>query len=217
MDDYGHIDWDEDPKQISYVSERDEEVPLFAVFKYSEKDSLSDAEVADSLEFMYGAQLSEKDIEIARSYWEIDEELYGVLEDHSEDAKHSTENLHHFARQRYKNRREMRRNKLALELNGVRRLVNYDGEMGKVQSLVEDQAESRDFRIRYAPQKEDTYRNTMELQVVQSPGSEQEMYVGMEDDVLYVGSTVSAFEREFDAVDKEFETAVEQELNNLVY
>lgn len=137
-------------------------------------------------------------------------------------------NLHEVARKQQEKRKMLQRAKESTRIEdqmeitleedeGSYEIVTYlNGSMSELQDLVEEKVRSRDFKIRYKPTEDQSYRGNTEFQVVEDAEAGDEVYVGVEDGKIYVGSTLSEIDREFENVE-DAEAAVNQELNNLIY
>lgn len=170
------------------------------------------------------------------SYFEQGDDMEDLFDsfDYSEEqireaieySTHSTENMHEVARgaremndlfDEVDGKRIEKKLDLALAEDGDHEFVDYlDGQMADVEDLVEEQASRREFKIRYNPNEEQQYRSNMEMHVVINEDADEEVYIGVENEEVYVGSTVSPLEQSFSGID-EAEEVFMRELNELVY
>ena len=104
----------------------------------------------------------------------------------------------------------------ALADNGGVDYIEYGGPVGELQDLVEKQVDERGFRVRYDPSEEDQYRSGLEVHIVQSRDSDEELYFGMDESGLYLGSTATEVDKKVNNVEEDLtEGIVKQEPNNL--
>ncbi len=94
--------------------------------------------------------------------------------------------------------------------------VEYSGPVGELRDIVEDQVDQRDFQLRYKPSEENQHRSVLEMHVTTGPDAEEEAYFGADGQKLYIGSTVSESDKEFNDPE-DAEQIVKQELNSLVF
>ena len=140
-------------------------------------------------------------------------------------AESNSENLHELARKAYEKRKmveEASGEKVeqmmdrALGENGYIDYIEYGGPVGELQDLVEEQVDKRGFKVRYDPSEEDQYRSGLEAHVVPSSDSDEELYFGMDESGLYLGSTATEVDKQVNNVEEDLtEDIVKQELNNL--
>lgn len=140
-------------------------------------------------------------------------------------AESSSENLHELARKAYEKRKmveEASGEKVeemmdrALGENGYIDHIEYGGPFGKLQDLVEKQADKRDFKLRYDPSEEDQYRSGLEVHVIPSRDSDDALYFGMDESGICLGSTATEVDKQVTDIEGELiEGIVEQELNSV--
>jgi hypothetical protein len=149
----------------------------------------------------------------------------GQVEEVREYVEESTENLHELARiSRGKNsmideasgsRIEDMMERALDDGEGEMPIVNYEGVLGDLQELVEEEVDERGFRIRYDPGEDQLYRDAIEMHVLPDEDSEDEFYFGIDSEkTLFFGSTVTEADKIVHDVDGS-EEFVRQELDAL--